>query len=178
MAEEKELVIKNLFQIWGREKAIKIFAEATRELRKHITVEEQYELSPEAREIKEICMSYGPSGIKLARMFGIVMKQNIIIKDNNKMFPFIQFAGIVLKTCPNGEYETGIPLFMLIPDKKDTKMASAVKLMSKEGVLGQHLSVYEKNVEVMSDESVVKVLNKVFDRLLAEGIDDTGLDLS
>lgn len=166
--------IQNLFQIYGREKSLERILKATKELRKYIKLEKEAGLSEKGRLIKERCIALGPSGNHYAVMFGIILGEDLGVKDHEEKYPFIQFACISLNSrMDNHDYKTGEPFFMLTSDT-NTKDANTICGIKLDGRKGKVVRPLVRIINILSDEEVIKAVNMMFDLLVEKGISDQG----
>jgi hypothetical protein len=159
----------NLLQIYGRKKAVEIVLDATRELRRKTEIVEGPEiLSPKAQLIKEQCISFGPVGNKLAKLFSIILEEDCTSKDTNMCFPFVRFACIIPIAEKNSHgYPHNIPVFMTLR-YGDVEAPSSVKCLKSDGSLGSQLKPFANIITVASDDVAIKAVNKIFDGIEKE----------
>lgn len=157
----KEVV--SLFQIYEKEDATKLIMNATRELReaRDSRVDKDFALSAKAQEIKELCISYGPSGAKLARICSILLGEKITIKEIGVPLPFFQFACVVPLRQDNHDYKIKEPCFMLSCDGSE-KTPSGVKCIRIDGSVGASLKTMENIIDIPGDKAILGYIDKIF----------------
>ena len=159
MADE----IKTLFQLFGLENSLNMTIKATDSLRKMIGgVEETDNLSPKAQKLKELCISYGPSGAKLAQCFSILLGEEIAIADLNRNLPFVKFACIVPVAQKDGHnYKVGEPMFMIVC-LGDEKNPEYIRCLKCGGGIGNSYFPLERTTVIATEEQITQTINKIF----------------
>lgn len=159
--------IRTLFQLFGQENSLNMTIKATNSLRKMTEkVEEMDSLSPKARKLKELCISYGPSGAKLAQCFSIVLGEEITIDDLNKNLPFVKFACIIPTTTKEGHnYKVGEPMFMIVCCSGNKECPDMIRCLKCDGGIGNNYIPVERITTIATEEQVIQTINKIFKNL-------------
>jgi hypothetical protein len=165
--------LEHLFQVLGRQETIRRVSKATDKIRTFIKHEKEHELSEKAQLIKEYCISLGRPGIIQAKIFGILLDEDLSIKNNDAMFPYVKWAAVVPKNNDGHKYKPGEMCFVFISNsgKPDT---DSVKAIQVNGQIGGDIALYMRSIDIPETEEVIAKINDIFDALVAKGLSDEG----
>lgn len=163
--------IKHMLQVFGEEDAIKVVQKATREMREAV-VDRQVDgkpLSEKAKRIKELCVSYGPPGVRMSEICSELLGENIMIENTNRKFPYITFSCIKLKEKTGSHnYNVGDPLFVFLSETGD-RITDNVRCLRMNGSIGNWLPATLKAITIPSDEEIESIVRNVFENIPTEG---------
>lgn len=167
--------IEHLFQILGREETMKRVLKGTEKLRTFIKVSKEIELSPKGQLLKELCISMGRQGAIWARICGILLDEDLSIKNNDETFPYVKWAAVIPTEQSGHRYNVGEICFIVMPNNPGNRDDTNVKAICLNGLMiGDALPMYMRSIKIPSNEEVIKSVNQIFDDLVSKGLSDEG----
>ena len=155
----------SIFKALGKEESVKMVLEATEKLREALKPKKSdtEKLSEKARKIKELCISYGPPGIRLAELLSVVIEEDIHIQNTDRLFPYIPLSCVIVKEkAGNHNYEINKPLIVLLSEN-NLSNPNNVRLLKSDCTVGNYLQAKEKYIKIPDDKDVVKHVLSFFD---------------
>jgi hypothetical protein len=161
----KELA--SLLQIYGREKALETVLNATAKVRMEwCKIDTPVKLSPEAQELKEICVSFGQTGVKWAKILSILLKEKIEINDPDLPYLYVPFSMFITK-CDEGAHNYGVGKFIIVlfPADPECKSKDTVKAIRETGDVGNTIRLSGRILALASDKEIRQYINSIFDKV-------------
>jgi len=165
--------IRSLLQIWGRKESLEKVLGATNEVRNLSKKDErEVKLSKKAQLLKEHCISFGPTGPKWAKIFSIIIEEDIPLKNQDELYPFIPYSAFILKVA-EGNYQPGTILIALLPVGSGKKNVENIKGIRSAGDIGGAIRLSNRALEIASNEMIEDFINATFNDIG----DDSPLDI-
>lgn len=162
MAEE----ITSLFQLYGKERALKLTLEATRKLRAALVPpEDEKKLSPKAQKLKEKCISFGPSGPKWAAICSILIDEDIAIQETVSKLPFFKLACVIPVLSGDHNYVVKSPVFMCIGSGGTAESPDFIKCIKIDGSIGNNLRNTIAMFKIPNDDVIKATIEAIFKKL-------------
>jgi hypothetical protein len=151
--------LKHFLQILGKEKSMELCLEATRKLRELCKEDScKVELSEKGRKIKELCLSYGAPGARLAEVMGIMLDENLGVSAQVKPIPVVILAGVIPRIAGD-KYNVGEVVIMLIGANE-----SELRCGLMDGTLGGAYPQHMRDSKIPTDKEVVDYIERVFEK--------------
>ncbi len=163
--------MSHMLQVFGEEDAIAVVKKATAELRDAIVerAKGSQQLSEKAKRIKELCVSYGPPGVRMSEICSELLGENITIENTSKKFPYIIFSCIRLKEKVGGhDYAIGDLLFVFISESGD-RVTEQIRCLRMNGTVGNWVQATQKSITIPSDDEIESAIRSIFKNAKKEG---------